>query len=52
MVELSYTDLQTGEPPTSYILSAMQIGKHVDTSNKKPVAMHFPETHALAKKTL
>ncbi len=49
VVEMSYTDLQTGEPATSHIRAALQAGKHVATTNKGPIALHYPELAALAE---
>lgn len=48
VVELSYTDLKTGEPALSHIKFALENGKHVVTTNKGPVALHYPELHRLA----
>jgi len=50
LVELSFTDLQTGEPATSHIRQALEQGMHAITTNKGPVALHYPELLALAKK--
>jgi len=50
IAELTYTDIKTGEPATSYIKKALQTGKHVVTSNKGPAALHYPELRDLAKK--
>jgi homoserine dehydrogenase len=50
LVELSYTDLQTGEPATSHIRQALEQGMHAITTNKGPVALHYPELLALAQK--
>ena len=50
LVELSYTDLQTGQPATSHIRQALEQGMHAITTNKGPVALHYPELLALAKK--
>ena len=36
------------EPATSYMLSAMEYGKHVVTANKAAVAAHFDELHKAA----
>ena len=36
------------EPATSYMLSAMEYGKHVGTANKAAVAAHFDELHKVA----
>ena len=49
LVEASFTDLQTGEPATSYIRKALSLGKHVVTTNKGPIALHFHELEALAQ---
>ncbi len=48
VVELSFTNLQTGEPATSHIRAALSTGKHVVTTNKGPVALHYAELAALA----
>lgn len=48
LVELSYTDLETGEPATTHVRRALDSGKHVVTTNKGPVALHWPEISALA----
>lgn len=48
VVEVTYTDLQTGEPATSHVRAAIVRGRHVVTSNKGPLALHFPELEALA----
>ena len=39
MFETSYTDLETGEPATSYCRAALAKGMHVVTSNKGPPAL-------------
>jgi homoserine dehydrogenase len=49
IVELSYTDLKSGEPALSHIRHALEKGKHVITSNKGPIALHYPELKALAE---
>ena len=49
LVELSYTDLKTGEPATSYIRQALERRMHVVTTNKGPVALHYAELQALAR---
>ena len=48
VVELSYTDLETGEPATGHIRAALEAGKHVVTSNKGPVALHYAELASMA----
>ncbi len=50
LVEASFTDLQTGEPATTYIRKALMLGKHVVTTNKGPIALHFHKLHSLAQK--
>ena len=50
IAEITYTDIKTGEPATSYIRKALQTGKHVVTSNKGPAALHYRELAELAKK--
>jgi homoserine dehydrogenase len=49
LVEASFTDLQTGEPATTYVRKALTLGKHVVTTNKGPIALHFHELGALAQ---
>lgn len=49
IAELTYTDIETGEPATSYIKKALRLGKHVVTSNKGPAALHFRELKDLAR---
>jgi homoserine dehydrogenase len=48
LVEVSPTDLTTGEPATSYIRTALRRGQHVVTANKGPVALHYAELQQLA----
>jgi homoserine dehydrogenase len=49
LVEASFTDLQTGEPALTYIRKALVSGKHVVTTNKGPIALHFHELQSLAQ---
>jgi len=49
VVEISYTDLRTGEPAISHVRAALESGKHVVTTNKGPVALCYPELNALAR---
>lgn len=49
VVELSYTDLETGEPAASHVRAALEAGKHVVTTNKGPIALHYGELEALAR---
>ncbi|HUU46453.1 MAG TPA: homoserine dehydrogenase [Acidobacteriota bacterium] len=46
MVELTYTDIKTGEPATAHIRAALAKGMHVTTTNKGPLALFY---HDLAK---
>jgi homoserine dehydrogenase len=50
VVEMTYTDLKTGEPAISHVEAAMNAGKHVVTTNKGPVALKYTELNELAKK--
>lgn len=46
--ELTYTDLETGEPAISHCKKAFENGKHVVTSNKGPAALAYREMKDLA----
>jgi homoserine dehydrogenase len=48
VIELSYTDLRTGEPASTHLRRALELGKHVITTNKGPIALNYPELKALA----
>ncbi len=48
-VEVSYTDLKTGEPAISHVRAAFENGMHVVTSNKGPVALMYRELSTLAR---
>lgn len=48
LIELTPTNIETGEPGTSNIISAMRSGKHVITVNKGPLALSFPSLMELA----
>ncbi len=49
LVEASYTDLRTGEPATSYTRKALNSHKHVVTTNKGPIALHYAELQKIAE---
>jgi homoserine dehydrogenase len=49
IAELTYTDIKTAEPATSYIKKALQAGRHVVTSNKGPAALYYRELEKLAQ---
>lgn len=48
VLELSSTDLLTGNPATLHIQEALLSGKNVVTSNKGPVALNFADLQKLA----
>lgn len=48
LVELTFTDLDTGEPATSHIRHALSRGLNVSTTNKGPIALHLDELETLA----
>ncbi len=48
VVEATYTDLTTGEPAASHVRAAFETGKHVVTTNKGPLALHYRELTTLA----
>ena len=50
VVEMSFTDLNTGEPALSHIKSAIDRGKHISTTNKGPIALNLAEIQDLAEK--
>lgn len=49
VVEMTYTDLKTGEPAISHVEAALNAGKHVVTTNKGPVALKYDALNALAQ---
>jgi homoserine dehydrogenase len=49
VMELTYTDLNTGEPAFAHTKAALESGKHVVTTNKGPVALRFPDLTAIAR---
>jgi homoserine dehydrogenase len=48
VVEMSYTNLQTGEPSTTYIAEALRRKNHVITTNKGPIALHYDQLSSIA----
>jgi homoserine dehydrogenase len=48
VVEVTYTDIETGQPATDHVREALKGGKHVVTSNKGPVALAGRELTQLA----
>ena len=50
LVEVTPTDARSGEPATGFMKRAIERGKHVVTSNKGPIALHFATLQSLARK--
>lgn len=50
VVEMTYTDVATGQPAIDHCKLAFESGKNVVMSNKGPVALAYSELSALAKK--
>ncbi|MBO8162153.1 MAG: homoserine dehydrogenase [Brevibacillus sp.] len=50
VVEVSYTDVKTGQPAIDHCKAAFESGKHVVMSNKGPVALAYQELSELARK--
>jgi homoserine dehydrogenase len=48
VVELTSSDLLSGEPATGYIQAAIRQDRHVVTTNKGPIALHYPELASAA----
>jgi len=48
LVEVTPTNISTGEPARTHITSALRKGRHVVTSNKGPIALHHRELLTLA----
>lgn len=49
LVELSYTDLESGEPAISHVRQAIEKGQHIITTNKGPIALRYPMLSNLAR---
>ncbi|RWX72869.1 MAG: Homoserine dehydrogenase [Candidatus Methanosuratincola subterraneus] len=43
VVEVTWTNIRDGEPGYSHIRAALEMGKHVATTNKGPIALHYRE---------
>jgi homoserine dehydrogenase len=50
MLEVTYTDIKSGEPASDHIRAALERGMHVTTTNKGPLALFSNELVALAEK--
>jgi homoserine dehydrogenase len=48
MIEVTYTDIKTGQPATDHIRAALERGWHVTTTNKGPLALFSNELMELA----
>ncbi len=48
LVELTITDLETGEPAATHLRHAMSVGWNVSTTNKGPIALYYGELLELA----
>lgn len=48
IVEVTWTNIVDGEPGYSHIKTALSMGKHVITTNKGPIALHYKELGRLA----
>ncbi len=49
IVEVTFTDVKTGEPATTHVKEALKAKKHVVTTNKGPTALFHRELAQLAK---
>jgi len=49
IVECTYSDAKDAEPATTYIQNALSRRKHVITSNKWPIALHYDKLRNLAR---
>ena len=49
MIELTPINIMTGQPATDHIRHALELGKHVITANKGPIAWHYRELRDLAE---
>lgn len=48
VVEVTWTNITDGEPGYSHMKTALEMGKHVVTTNKGPIALHYRELVRLA----
>ena len=49
IVEVSFTNIETGEPAYTHFKAALESGKNLVTTNKGPTALFFSELNELAK---
>ncbi|RNB86903.1 homoserine dehydrogenase [Brevibacillus fluminis] len=50
IVEMTYTDVKTGQPAIDHCRAAFESGKHVVMSNKGPVSLAYRELSELARR--
>ncbi|RXE55305.1 homoserine dehydrogenase [Methanoculleus taiwanensis] len=50
LVEVTPTDAVTGEPALTHIRTAIELGRHIVTSNKGPIAVAYADLAAAAEK--
>jgi homoserine dehydrogenase len=50
MLEITYTDIETGQPATDHVRAALDRGLQVATTNKGPVALFYRELQELAER--
>ncbi len=48
LIEMTYTNINTGEPATTHIKKAFEKGKHIVTSNKGPIALFYKDLKKMA----
>jgi len=48
LLEITPTNMETGDPGYTHIREALKRGKHVATTNKGPIALHYRELSELA----
>ena len=48
IIEMTSSDLLTGQPATDYIRAAIAQDRHVVTTNKGPIGLFYPELSAMA----
>ena len=49
IIEVSWTDIKTGEPALTHVKTALKLKKHVVMTNKGPIALAVDELLSLAK---
>jgi homoserine dehydrogenase len=49
VIEVSYTNIETGQPAYDHFKTALEAGKHLVTTNKGPVALFLDDLEELAR---